>query len=189
MIHTDTPETNTPENELPETELPETELPEDDSSAPEVDFAAELLARDVEIVDLKDRALRAAAELENTRRRLEREKVDTAAYAMTGFARDLLAVADNLRRALDALPTAGIDGVKNGIEATERELIAVLGRHGVSKIVSDGQKLDPNFHQAMLEVPTADAEPGTIVTTLQSGWTIKDRLLRPALVSVAKTAD
>lgn len=172
--------TETPENEAPD-------MPEAEAEAP--DLTAELAARDEEIAALKDKALRAAAELENTRRRLEREKADASTYAMTGFARDLLAVADNLRRALEALPTAGVDGVKGGIEATERELIAIFGRHGISRIESDGQKLDPNRHQAMLEVPTADAEPGTVVTTLQAGWTIKDRLLRPAMVSVAKAAD
>ncbi len=170
--------------DIPESEIDAEDTPE--SETPEVDFAAELLARDTEIAELKDRALRAAAELENTRRRLEREKTDTAAYAMTGFARDLLAVADNLRRALDALPTAGVEGVQQGIEATERELVAVFGRHGVTRIEADGEKLDPNRHQAMLEVPSADVEPGTIVATLQGGWTIRDRLLRPALVSVAK---
>jgi molecular chaperone GrpE len=175
--------------ETPESELPETERPEAKAADPLASLQADIAARDAEIVELKDRALRAAAELENTRRRLEREKADTATYAMTGFARDLLAVADNLRRALEALPTAGVEGVQGGIEATERELIAILGRHGIAKIESDGAKLDPNRHQAMLEVPTADAEPGTIVTTLQAGWTIKDRLLRPALVSVAKAPE
>lgn len=173
-------------------EIPEDDLPEAlDTESPDLmaEFQAQLQARDEEIAALKDKSLRAAAELENTRRRLEREKADTAAYAMTGFARDLLAVADNLRRALDALPTASVEGVTGGIEATERELIAILGRHGINKIESDGEKLDPNRHQAMLEVPSADAEPGTIVTTLQAGWTIKDRLLRPALVSVAKAPD
>lgn len=173
------------------TEIPEID-PENPEGLPEtgeVDFAAELLARDLEIAELKDRTLRAAAELENTRRRLEREKADTAAYAMTGFARDLLEVADNLRRAVDALPTAGVEGVKGGIEATERALIAIFSRNGIVKIESDGLKLDPNRHQAMLEVPSADAEPGTIVNTMQAGWMIKDRLLRPSLVSVAKRAD
>lgn len=176
----------TPENDLPES--CENETPEAAGQL-HAELQAQILARDEEIVALKDRALRAAAELENTRRRLEREKADTATYAMTGFARDLLAVADNLRRALEALPTAGVDGVTGGIEATERELIAILGRHGITKIESDGEKLDPNRHQAMLEVPSAEAEPGTIVTTLQAGWTIKDRLLRPSLVSVAKAPD
>lgn len=163
------------------------EMAEDETSAaPEVNYAEELLARDQEIADLKDRLLRQAAETENTRRRLERDKADTAAYAMTGFARDLLAVADNLRRAVAALPSEGFDGVRAGIEATERELTAIFGRHGISKVETVGQKLDPNRHQAMLEVEHDTHEPGAIVDELQAGYVIKDRLLRPALVSVAK---
>ena len=163
------------------------EMAEDETSAaPEVNYAEELLARDQEIADLKDRLLRQAAETENTRRRLERDKADTAAYAMTGFARDLLAVADNLRRAVAALPAEGFDGVRAGIEATERELTAIFGRHGISKVETVGQKLDPNRHQAMLEVEHESHEPGAIVDELQAGYVIKDRLLRPALVSVAK---
>jgi molecular chaperone GrpE len=142
--------------------------------------------RDKDIADLKDRLLRQAAETENTRRRLERDKADTAAYAMTGFARDLLAVADNLRRAVAALPAEGFDGVRAGIEATERELTAIFGRYGITRIETAGQKLDPNRHQAMLEVDAEGTEPGNIVAELQAGYTIKDRLLRPALVSVAK---
>ena len=164
------------------------EMAEDEAAnaAPAVDYAEELLARDTEIADLKDRLLRQAAETENTRRRLERDKADTAAYAMTGFARDLLAVADNLRRAVTALPAEGFDAVRSGIEATERELIAIFGRHGISKVEAAGQKLDPNRHQAMIEVEHETHEPGTIVDELQPGYVIKDRLLRPALVSVAK---
>jgi molecular chaperone GrpE len=163
------------------------EMAEDETPiTPEIDYAEELLARDKEIADLKDRLLRQAAETENTRRRLERDKADTAAYAMTGFARDLLAVADNLRRAVAALPAEGFDGVRAGIEATERELTAIFGRHGISKVETVGQKLDPNRHQAMLEVEHDSHEPGAIVDELQAGYLIKDRLLRPALVSVAK---
>ncbi len=154
--------------------------------ATEINYAEELAGRDKDIADLKDRLLRQAAETENTRRRLERDKADTAAYAMTGFARDLLAVADNLRRAVAALPAEGFDGVRAGIEATERELTAIFGRHGITRIETDGQKLDPNRHQAMLEVDGEGVEPGTIVAELQAGYVIKDRLLRPALVSVAK---
>jgi molecular chaperone GrpE len=165
------------------------EMAEDETPiTPEIDYAEELLARDKEIADLKDRLLRQAAETENTRRRLERDKADTAAYAMTGFARDLLAVADNLRRAVAALPAEGFDGVRAGIEATERELTAIFGRHGISKVETVGQKLDPNRHQAMLEVEHDSHEPGAIVDELQAGYLIKDRLLRPALVSVAMTA-
>ncbi|MEY2883709.1 MAG: protein GrpE [Pseudomonadota bacterium] len=153
---------------------------------PEINLAEALLAKDQEIADLKDRLLRAAAETENTRRRLEREKADTAAYAMTGFARDLLAVADNLQRAVAALPAEGFDNVRAGIEATGRELLAIFGRNGISRVETAGQRLDPNRHQAMLEVEHATLEPGHIVDELQAGYVIKDRLLRPALVSVAK---
>jgi molecular chaperone GrpE len=167
-------------------DAPEPEIEAAEADAPEINYAEELLARDKDIADLKDRLLRAAAETENTRRRLERDKADTAAYAMTGFARDLLAVADNLKRAVAALPSEGFDGVRAGIEATERELTAIFGRHGISRIDTEGQKLDPNRHQAMLEVEHDEIEPGGIVTELQAGYVIKDRLLRPALVSVAK---
>ena len=159
---------------------------EQDTPAAEVNYAEELLGRDTQIADLKDRLLRQAAETENTRRRLERDKADTAAYAMTGFARDLLAVADNLKRAVAALPAEGFDGVRAGIEATERELTAIFRRHGISRVETAGQKLDPNRHQAMIEVEHESHEPGTVVDELQAGYVIKDRLLRPALVSVAK---
>ena len=163
------------------------EMAEDETSAaPEVNYAEELLARDQEVADLKDRLLRQAAETENTRRRLERDKADTAAYAVTGFARDLLAVADNLQRAVAALPSEGFDNVRAGIEATGRELVAIFGRHGISRVETAGQKLDPNRHQAMLEVDHDSLEAGAIVNELQAGYLIKDRLLRPALVSVAK---
>jgi molecular chaperone GrpE len=167
------------------TETPEA-APETEAAAPEasIDLAEALLAKDQEIADLKDRLLRAAAELENTRRRLEREKADTA-YAVTNFARDMLAVADNLGRAVAALPAEGFDQVRAGITATERELLAIFGRHGITRIEASG-KLDPNRHQAMLEVETADVEPGHIVAELAPGYAIKDRLLRAAMVSVAK---
>jgi molecular chaperone GrpE len=150
-----------------------------------------LAARDAEIAELKDRLLRAAAETENTRRRLERDKQDASAYAVTGFARDLLGVADNLRRALDAIPadareSESVRPILTGVEMTERELTNVLTRHGIKRVEAVGQKLDPNLHQAMIEVESDDAEPGTVVQELQAGYVIKDRLLRPALVSVAK---
>lgn len=148
-------------------------------------------ARDTEIASLKDQLLRAAAETENVRRRLSRERDDAAAYVMTGFARDLLTVADNLARALAATaPEARADpavkALVEGVEATERELMRVLARHGVSRIEAVGQPLDPNRHQAMLEVETAEVAPGHIVSELMAGFLIKDRLLRPAMVSVAK---
>lgn len=147
-----------------------------------------IAAKDAEIAELKDRLLRAVAETENVRRRLERDKADAQAYAMTHFARDMLGVADNLRRAVAAMPAEAhelMDAVKAGIEATERELHAAMGRHGVAKVEASG-KLDPNFHQPMLEVESEHHEPGEIIAELQTGYTLKDRLLRPALVSVAK---
>ncbi len=149
-------------------------------------WADDLLARDKEIAELKDRLLRAAAEMENTRRRLDREKTDATTYAVTAFARDMLAVADNLRRGVAALPAEGFDNVRAGIEATERELMAVLARHGITRVVAEGGKLDPNLHQAMIEVDSDHHDAGHIVQELQAGYVIKDRLLRPALVSVAK---
>jgi molecular chaperone GrpE len=139
-------------------------------------------ARDAE----RDRALRAAAETENTRRRLERDKADAVQYAAAGFARDMLSVSDNLARALDALPADdSLKGLKEGLLAVQRELVAVFERHGVKRVAATGLPLDPNQHQAMVEVDS-DLEPGTIVSELQPGWTMKDRLLRPALVAVAK---
>ena len=169
--------------------------PDPAAGASEVESGAPNLADEVvrlndELAALRDRLLRATAETENVRRRLEREKTDASTYAMTGFARDLLGVADNLARAVAALPddVAGFDAVKTGITATERELTTVLGRHGITRVASDG-RLDPNRHQAMLEVESDAHEPGAIVAELQPGYTIKDRLLRPALVSVAKRRD
>jgi molecular chaperone GrpE len=135
--------------------------------------------------------LYARAEVQNVRRRMEKDVADARAYAATGFARDILSVADNLSRALDHVPEGmrDDDAHKNflaGIEATQRELDKVFSLHGITRIASQGLPLDPNQHQAMLEVPTAEVEPGTVVQEMQSGYMIKDRLLRPAMVAVAK---
>ena len=152
----------------------------------------ELAAARDEIVSLvterdaeRDRALRMAAEAENTRRRLERDKADAVQYAAAGFARDMLTVADNLARALESLPADVSDALRTGLEATSRELAAIFERNGVKRVAATGLPLDPNLHQAMVEVES-DAEPGTIVSELQAGYMLKDRLLRPALVTVAK---
>jgi len=166
----------------------------DTPSATEAEVTDDAIApdpRDGEIAALKDQLLRAAAETENVRRRLSRERDDAAAYVMTGFARDLLTVADNLTRAIAAAPPeiradTLLKPLVEGVEATERELIRVLARYGVNKIDSVGQPLDPNRHQAMLEVETAEVAAGTIVAEFMGGFMIKDRLLRPAMVSVAK---
>ena len=172
----------------------ETTNPENEDLLPEDQPAGDMSPdeRDAEIAELKDRLLRTAAETENVRRRLEREKQDATAYAVTGFARDLLGVVDNLRRALDAIPEdarqndEAVKTIITGVEMTEREMLNTLQRHGVTRIEAKGQKLDPNRHQAMVEVEHAEAEPGTIIAELQAGYMLKDRLLRPALVSVAK---
>lgn len=156
--------------------------------APESDRLAELAK---ELEEVRQHVLYAQAETQNVRRRLEQEKQNAAAYAATGFARDMLSVKDNLDRALAAIPDElrSDDKMKplvTGIEVTARELDTVLQRNGVTRIEAMGQKLDPNRHQAMVEIPSDEAEPGTIVQEMQAGYMIKDRLLRPALVGVAK---
>jgi molecular chaperone GrpE len=169
------------------------ELPED--AAPVGDAAAERLAAlEGELATAKQEVLYAHAETQNVRRRLEKELADARSYAATSFARDMLSVADNLGRALQAIPPElredeKFKGLVAGLEATGRELENVFGRNGIEKLVSVGQPLDPNKHQAMMEVPSADAEPGTVLVEMQAGYMIKDRLLRPALVSVAKKPD
>ncbi|MBN8483403.1 MAG: nucleotide exchange factor GrpE [Sphingomonadales bacterium] len=154
--------------------------------------ALDRLREDLEAA--KQEVLYAKAETQNVRRRLEKDVVDSRAYAATAFARDILSVSDNLARALDAVPAElrEDDKLKNlvaGIEATARELDKVFGLHGISRIAAVGLPLDPNQHQAMLEVPHAEAEPGTVLQELQAGYMIKDRLLRPAMVAVAKKPD
>jgi molecular chaperone GrpE len=146
-----------------------------------------------ELEEARQQILYAQAETQNVRRRLEKDAQDARAYAATNFARDILSVADNLSRALDAMPAAmreeeGTKPLVIGLEATQRELSAVFERNGITRIAAIGLLLDPNQHQAMVEIPS-DAEPGTIVQEMQAGYMIKDRLLRPALVGVAKKAD
>ena len=156
--------------------------------------------KDVEIITLKDevaaskdRLLRLAAEMENLRKRTEREKAEATLYAASNFARDLLTVADNLGRALQALPEEERDHAgtieKNliiGVEATERELHNVFQRHGIKKINTVGHKFDPNFHQAIFEVPTAEKPPGIVMQEMQAGYQVGERCLRPAMVGVSK---
>lgn len=156
--------------------------------APDQDRLGELVK---ELEEVRQHVLYAQAETQNVRRRLEQEKQNAAAYAATGFARDMLSVKDNLDRALAAIPEdlrqdEKMKGLLTGIEATGRELDSVLQRHGVSRIEAMGKPLDPNRHQAMVEIPSDEAEPGTIVQEMQTGYMIKDRLLRPSLVGVAK---
>lgn len=182
-----------------------------DDTKPQVDPAVaeelkgvpeELLERDgEELTQLREQVeaarqevLYAKAETQNVRRRLEKDIADTRAYAATAFARDILSVADNLARALGSIPAdlREDEKFKNlvaGIDATGREIDKVFASHGISRIAALGLPLDPNQHQAMIEIPSADAEPGTVLQELQSGYMIKDRLLRPAMVAVARKPD
>ena len=163
--------------------------------------AADDIGGDYEVVvklikeneELKDRALRVAAEMENLRRRTARDVHDARAYAIANFARDMLSVSDNLRRALDAVPEeakvsgeAGFKALFEGVDITERAMLSALERHGVKKLNPEGEKFDPNFHQAMFEVPNADVPANTVVQVVQPGYSIGDRVLRPAMVGVAK---
>jgi molecular chaperone GrpE len=155
--------------------------------------SAQLEALQRELDEARQNVLYAQAETQNVRRRLEQEKQNAQAYAATAFARDILSVKDNLERGLSSIGDElrsddRLKALVTGIEATARELDSVFGRHGISRVESMGQALDPNKHQAMLEVPS-DKAPGTIVQELQAGYVIKDRLLRPALVGVAKKPD
>ena len=160
----------------------------------ETDLAEALESLRNDLAEAKQETLYARADTQNVRRRLEKDVADARTYAATGFARDILSVADNLSRAVDSIPEAlredeKFKGLVAGIEATQRELTKVFGLHGVERIAAMGLPLDPNLHQAMMEVPTGDAEPGTVIQEMQSGYTIKDRLLRPAMVGVAKKPD
>ena len=146
-----------------------------------------------EAADMKDRLLRTLAEMENLRRRTEKEVADARAYGITAFARDILAVADNMDRALQALDAgirdkadAEIKALLDGVELTERELLKVMEKHGIAKIEPLGQKFDPNLHQAMFEVADPSVPAGTVVQIAQPGYTIAGRVLRPALVGIAK---
>ena len=159
----------------------------------ERDAASLIEALNAENSQLKDRVLRTLAEMENLRRRTEREVADARSYGVTSFARDILAVVDNLSRALEHLPADArasadpqIKSVIEGVELTARELEAVLGRHGVKKLEPKGQKFDPNFHQAIFEAPDEALPAGTVSQVVQTGWTIGDRVLRPAMVGVSK---
>lgn len=146
------------------------------------------------LAETKQEVLYAQAETQNVRRRLEKDAQDARNYAATGFARDILSVSDNLSRALAAIPTEIRDeekwkGLIAGIEATGKELESVYAKNGIKRVAAVGLPLDPNQHQAMVEIPTDEHEPGTVVQEMQAGYMIKDRLLRPALVGVSKKPD
>ncbi len=171
------------ENGMPEEPAP-------DSASESLEDA--LIAARAEAAQMKDQALRAMAEAENTRKRAQRDREDAQKYGITNFAREMLTVADNLRRALEAIPAETLqsdEALKNlydGVAATERQLEAALGKQQIQRIWPEGERFDSNFHQAMFEVPDSGKPAGTVVQVLQAGYKIHDRLLRPALVGVAK---
>jgi molecular chaperone GrpE len=169
-------------------ETPETE--EAAAESPETGAEARIAELEKQLAEMKDRALREMADAENTRRRALKEREETSKYAVANFAKEILGVSDNFRRALDAAPTENLDpAVKNlitGIDATERQLQATLDRFGIKKIEPVGQPFDPNFHRVMMEVESDDYPAGTVVQVLQAGYVIHDRLLREAMVAVAK---
>jgi molecular chaperone GrpE len=198
-----------PRTEAPEAAKPASEISADDTAPAEaiaeIKFgaAAETVDADAaepedetemlraETVELRGELLRALAETENVRRRAQREREDVGKYAISNFARDLLSVVDNLRRAIDSVPEAAradetLAGTLAGIDMTEREFLAVVERHGIRRIEPKGEKFDHNFHQAIFEVETTETAPGTVVEVMQPGYAIADRLLRPAMVGVAK---
>jgi molecular chaperone GrpE len=185
-----------PPERAPETEAAPADGQPTDGTAPEQPFEADYeafmrLAKENE--ELKDRALRLAAEMENLRRRNTREVQDARAYAIANFARDMLNVSDNLRRAIDAIPAeakesgdAGFKALIDGVDITERAMLSALERHGVKRLEPMGEKFDPNFHQAMFEIPDETVPAGTVVQVVQAGYRIGDRVLRPAMVGVAR---
>ena len=162
-----------------------------DAGSPE-DRVAKLEA---EVASLKDQLLRAMAETENTRRRAQRDREDASKFAVSSFAKELVSVADNLRRALEAVPAEGrekdemLKSLAVGVEATERQLFAAFDRAGIKKLDPTGEPFDPNFHQVMFEIENTGKAAGTVVQVLQPGYTIHGRLLREAMVGVAKGGD
>lgn len=165
----------------------------EDTSDEELSPDAAIAELQAQIATLKDQALRATAEAENVRRRAAREKADASKYGISNLARDLLSVPDNLTRAIDSVSEAAqqaggetLQTLLEGVKLTQKELLQVLERHGIQPIHPEGEKFDPNFHQAMFEAPGTGQPDGTVVQVVQTGYLIGDRLLRPAMVGVAK---
>ena len=181
----------------PNTATPPAEAPTETPAAAEAPAAAPaaedpLAKLEADVARLKNDLLYAKAETENVRRRLEQQAEDRGKYAVSQFAKDMLGVADNLRRALDAAPPTAREGndiantLTTGVELTERELLATLERYGIKMIAAQGARFDPNFHQAMMEMEDPSQPEGTVVMVMQQGYTLSDRLLRPALVAISK---
>jgi molecular chaperone GrpE len=165
------------------------------AGTPELVPAEQVTAALEAAAEFKDKLLRTLAEMENLRKRTEREVADARAYGVTGFARDVLAVADNMHRALETLgpelreqADAKLTALIEGVELTERELMKVLEKNGVTKFSPQGEKFDPNVHQAMYEVQEPNVPPGHVAQVIQAGYMLGDRVLRPALVAVVKAA-
>ena len=174
--------------------VPEEFLADEDDAEEGQDESDAIASLKADLDAAKQDTLYAKAETQNVRRRMEKDIADARAYAATGFARDILSVADNLSRAIEAVPEdlredSKFKGLVQGIQATQREMEKAFAQHGISRIAAMGLPLDPNQHQAMMEVPTDEAEPGTIVQEMQAGYMIRDRLLRPSMVGVAKKPD
>jgi molecular chaperone GrpE len=172
---------------------PETAHPEEGAATAAPEPANENAELQKQLADMRDRYLRAAAETENVRKRAEREVADARSYAIANFARDAITVADNLGRTLEAVAPedrassdAALKALLEGVELTEREFQKTLAKHGVKKLDPVGEKFDPNFHQAMFEVPDQNVPAGMVVQVVQTGYAIGDRVLRPALVGVSK---
>ena len=174
-------------------EAPDALREETAEAAPEVAEHDRVRELEAQLAEAKQATLYAQADIQNVRRRAEKDAADARSYAATNFARDILSVADNLQRGLAAIPAdlrgdEKMKGLVTGLEATGRELDSVFARNGITRIAAMGETLDPNKHQAMMEMPS-DQPAGTIVQEMQTGYMIKDRLLRPALVAVAKKPD
>ncbi len=180
-------QTNMPEDALPEAQ----EIMNDDAEAAIAALQALVEQKETDLASLKDQALRALAEAENTRRRAERDIAESSKYAVTSFARDLVSVLENLQRALSSVPEqlkqehAAVANLATGVEMTLNELLSAFEKQRITRIDPMGEKFDHNLHQAVAQIATPDAEEGTVVQVLQAGYTIHDRLLRPAMVGVA----
>lgn len=158
---------------------------------PSIALEAKVIAQDVQIKDLTDRLLRTAAEMDNIRKRTEREKADTIKYAITKFANDIVGMGDNFQRAISAVPAGAADSdpalksLLDGVMLTEREFLSVLERHGVNRVDPKGEAFNPNFHQAVMEQEDRDVPAGTVLQVFQAGYMIEDRVLRSAMVVVS----
>ena len=177
-------------SELPE--IDEETLGSNSEDEQEPEGETPLAAAEREISELKDKLLRSLADMENLRRRAQRDREEATKFGMTGFARDMLAVSDNLGRAIASLPEGNeptsneVAAFVEGVELTQKTLLSTLERYGIEKIEPAGERFDPQYHEAMFELPTADSDPGTVVQVLETGYLIHGRLLRPARVAVAK---